>query len=713
MNLNKYYPFFIILLLVSPALHGRNTPLLPDALSGWRADAGAQAETLDALKKSIDHYDGKRYREALAAVAGINDAEKAPFGDYLLLYRAKASMELKRYPEALEYFRLLEKHFPDFYRLREAVMGQCQALLELKEYESVRSLLGKYRQFTGAEPTYYEARALHLEEKKEEALALYLQIYAKYPSSPYSSPSYDNILKLSPNAFSGARNYQIRFERAENRIREGDYSSANTLLAALGQVSAPDAKTAQRRSLLRAEAEYNLNRTTAALTILESFKTDDPDMHARALYLEGAGRRRLKQETAFIALRDRALKLYPRSSDTEELCYSVATYYDVNYEYRKAHDAYKVLVQAFPKGKYAERAQLKTALAAWFEGNYAGAAQEFRNYIIANPGSSTAGSGMYWLGRCYAKAGAVEEARLLYRRAMALIGDGYYGLRAREAEEDLKNVQIVADGGFPKIDFQEIRTLCDGIRLPDLEAIADPDANGIKILRRSEQLAAAGLESLAIAELRRGGEQYPHNRMAFYYVTAKISALNGSFYDSISTLRRVFPDYNARSMDELPKDVWDLFYPARYADIVAKHAKNAGLDTPLLLSLIRQESAFNPRARSRANARGLMQLLPSTARETAAAAKLTRAQAENLYEPEINIRLGTAYFAAMLRRHGRPELALAAYNAGGARVARWVNEFGDDDIAGFVEQIPFAETRNYVKTVIGNAGHYRKLLAVN
>jgi soluble lytic murein transglycosylase len=318
---------------------------------------------------------------------------------------------------------------------------------------------------------------------------------------------------------------------------------------------------------------------------------------------------------------------------------------------------------------------------------------------------------MYWLGRCYAKAGAVEEARLLYRRAIALTGDGYYGLRARESKEDLKNVQRVAASGITGINFQEIRALCDGIRLVDVEAIADPDANGIKILRRSEQLAAAGLESLAIAELRQGGDLYPHNRMALYYVTARISALRGNFYDSISTLRRVFPDYNARAMDALPKDIWDLFYPTRYADIVAKHAKNAGLDTPLVLSLIRQESAFKPNARSSANARGLMQLLPSTARETAAAARLTRAQAENLYDPEINIRLGTTYFAAMLKRHGRPELALAAYNAGGARVARWSKEFGDDDIAGFVEQIPFNETRNYVKTVIGNAEHYRKLLA--
>ena len=712
-------PFFatvclIFLLPASTAFQYSNTPYLPDVLSAWQADIGAYKETLAALKNGIEHYEGKRYKEALASLANIgsiNDAEKTPFGDYILLYRAKACMELKRYADALEYFQLLEKFFPDSSLLRESVMTRCKALLELKEPQQALALLGKYGKYTGAEPLYYEAKALHLEGKKDAALDVYLKVYAKYPSSAFSSPSYDSILLLSPNAFTGARNYLTRLERAENRIREKDYSSARTLLNALGRVTAPDSKTAQRRALLRAEAEFNLNNTSAALTALESFKTDDPAMHARALYLEGASRRRLKQEAAFIATRDRALKLYPQSSDTEELCYSVATYFDVNFDQRKARDAYKVLVQAFPNGTHAERAQWKVAMNAWFEGKYAEAAREFHSYIIAHPGPATAGSGMYWLGRCYAKMGAAQEALFFYKRARELIGDGYYGMRAREAEEDLKNVKSRAGSDVFDIDFSAIQALCNGIRLPDIEAIAVPDANGIKILRRMEQLTAAGLESLAIAELRWSSDQYPQNRRAFQYVIAKISAIRGSHYDAISTLRRVFPDYSARAWNELPEEVWNLFYPTRFGDIVAKHSKNAGLDTPLIMSLIRQESAFNPRARSSANARGLMQLLPSTALDTAAAAKLTRAQAQagNLYDPEINIRLGTAYFSAMLSRHLRPELALAAYNAGGTRVTRWVKEFGGDDMAGFVEQIPFAETRNYVKVVLGNAGHYRRI----
>ena len=89
-------------------------------------------------------------------------------------------------------------------------------------------------------------------------------------------------------------------------------------------------------------------------------------MHAKALRLEGSCYRRSEKEQALIAQRDKALKLYPRSPDTEELCYSVATYFDVNCESAKAWEAYKILYERFPKGRYAERAAWKLALFALF-----------------------------------------------------------------------------------------------------------------------------------------------------------------------------------------------------------------------------------------------------------------------------------------------------------------------------------------------------------
>ena len=316
---------------------------------------------------------------------------------------------------------------------------------------------------------------------------------------------------------------------------------------------------------------------------------------------------------------------------------------------------------------------------------------------------------MYWLGRCYARLGNTEEARYLYQRAQALGNNSYYAQRAREAEADLKNARGVAGNSVPGIDFKAIRELCDNIRFPVVR-ISAPDTNGMTILRRAEQLAYAGLEDTAIAELRWGMERFPQNRNAFYYGISRIAADRGDYYDSITALRNVVSDYNNRKRGDLPEEIWALFYPTSYSDIVKKHAKRNEQDAALILGLIRQESAFKASARSRANARGLMQLLPATALGTAASAKISRAQAGNLYDPEINVTLGVTHFATLMRQYGKPELVLSAYNAGGSRVVRWLKEFGGDDMAEFVEQIPFAETRNYVKQVLSNANHYQIIL---
>ena len=137
------------------------------------------------------------------------------------------------------------------------------------------------------------------------------------------------------------------------------------------------------------------------------------------------------------------------------------------------------------------------------------------------------------------------------------------------------------------------------------------------------------------------------------------------------------------------------------------------MDPALILGVIRQESAFREEARSAANARGLMQLLPTTGRRLARKAGVPRFSTPKLFRPETNITLGTRHLAMLLRQFGREELALAAYNAGENRVDRWLQEMGNVDMAEFVERIPFSETRGYVKQVLTGKGHYQALNPVS
>jgi soluble lytic murein transglycosylase len=128
----------------------------------------------------------------------------------------------------------------------------------------------------------------------------------------------------------------------------------------------------------------------------------------------------------------------------------------------------------------------------------------------------------------------------------------------------------------------------------------------------------------------------------------------------------------------------------------------------LTAGLIRQESAFEPEARSPANAVGLMQLLPSTARLLAKQARIGYSRFQ-LADPSYNVHLGTIYLAGLKKSFGNVESALAAYNAGEDRVGQWTAGQSYRETAEFVDSIPFTETRDYVQIVTRNAEIYRKL----
>lgn len=146
-----------------------------------------------------------------------------------------------------------------------------------------------------------------------------------------------------------------------------------------------------------------------------------------------------------------------------------------------------------------------------------------------------------------------------------------------------------------------------------------------------------------------------------------------------------------------------LYFPLRYFDLVKE--KVDSVDPLLILSLIRQESAFNERARSIAGARGLMQLMPGTARTVE-----RRVSVSQLYEPNTNLRIGTKYFMQRLKQYdGDVELTLAAYNAGFTRVDDWLKRYPTDNKLLFIDFIPFRETRDYVSSILRNYYWYTKL----
>ena len=166
--------------------------------------------------------------------------------------------------------------------------------------------------------------------------------------------------------------------------------------------------------------------------------------------------------------------------------------------------------------------------------------------------------------------------------------------------------------------------------------------------------------------------------------------------------------FGARDADL--NDMLAVRFPMPRLHIYRRYAAEVDLPAHLLFAISRQESAFRISAVSGAGARGLMQLMPATARLTADRARLSRPTRADLADPNVNVRLGAHHFAMLMKRYGNRALAAAAYNAGEGRVKRWTKDVRDMPTAVWIERIPFRETRDYVKGVLAFQCVYSRLL---
>jgi soluble lytic murein transglycosylase len=282
----------------------------------------------------------------------------------------------------------------------------------------------------------------------------------------------------------------------------------------------------------------------------------------------------------------------------------------------------------------------------------------------------------YWVARLVRQRGDSVGADSLWRQLAREDSLGYYGVRARMAAR-LPPVVIVPDSAR-------------------LTAAADSG------LARVDTLLLAGLDTEADLEVR---------------------ALSGRLSQTLDDLLALSVGLSARgwgstgvrlgwtAAQRAPNDarVLRAIFPWPRRAAVEAEAREFGIDPILFASLVRQESTFDLEALSRAGARGLAQLMPSTAAQAARGLDVTY-YPEWLTVPDLNLHLGASHLAMLLQRYrGRVEVAIAAYNAGVAPVDRWLARPGAEDPDQFVEQIPYSETRTYVRSVLRNRAIYRAL----
>jgi soluble lytic murein transglycosylase len=419
------------------------------------------------------------------------------------------------------------------------------------------------------------------------------------------------------------------------------------------------------------------------------------------------------------------LKLAPKGPSAPEALYDLGRLYWHDNDTVRARLYFRRLTATFPGSERAPEAMLKIGRTLEEDGKLADARAIYERLTARYPHSTSAAEARFRAPWMLYMAGQYESAARRFGAARASATDpaerdmfGYWQARALEksgaaparARALVARVAESIDSNYyPALAARRIAAR--PVVLP-AATVADPIVNappalsgaGEFHLSRAVELKTLGLGVLEAGELRMLRGEAGNSPALRDFVLVEFQAA-GHYHDAL-TLARTMAEQGTMN----PEVAERFRYPRAYWESLAVAGKRAGIDPYLLLALMRQESLFDPAARSSSDAQGLMQLLPSTARTIAAEVSMPAARAD-LFDPAVNIELGTAYLKKLFDMFGGDAVkAVAAYNGGEHAVERWSARFkGDDD--EWVENIEFHETREYVKKVLGGLREYRLLYA--
>ncbi len=653
-------------------------------------DAGALAWLVVGYAHIIDHDYEK-------AIDPLNRAKPlaGDLRDYVDYYLGTCYLQNGRQAEALATLANFGESHPDSLLVRDADVSYANALLSEGRGTEAVGLLEKDRLPARSDIELALGRgyaALGQNGKAAEALA---NVYFNMPTSADADAAYSELRKLPLVPLGTPQQLKTRAELLVKARRFSDAADADREL--LSQVPLAERDTV---TLALADALYRAGRDREAKTELTRLSEVSSDQAAEKLYLLGQIAWDASDNDTFYRSVDELRETAATSTWLESALLSCANLHLVHHEYDQALDAFRELQQRFPTGARASYAHWKAAWLTLRQGRTEEAKKLFEEQIALYPSGNETSAALYWRARLAEEDNDPAMARAFYQELIDRYRNYYYAELARERLAKLP--AAAADPpDYPVLDH------IPPLRHGDKIELSEPPADDLHV-EKAQLLGNGGLVDFAVRELQAAAATDGGNWALA--AEAQLYIDTGHYDRAIEVMKHSVPSYFAVDFPMLPREYWEALFPRPYWAELKKFSLANSLDPYLVASLIRQESEFNPLAVSRANAVGLMQLLPRTGKLVAHEEKLRRYSASELFTPAVNLELGTRYFRGMVDQYGGSfEYALAAYNAGTDRVDEWLGEGKYRDAQEFVESIPFTETREYVQAILRNASVYRQL----
>ncbi len=620
--------------------------------------------------------------------------------DYTALLLASNQLALKNYSKVVQHANVVFSFNPVSPLGARTAPVTARAYLELGKPEQGLQLLRLYAADL-AQPAGQLLLAKCLEAVKDlpSAAIAYQDVYNHYPASAEASDAGMALLRLRADM---GKSYppvsaQAMLDRAAKLMPRSPRLALAELERIIPLLGGADRETAQVRV---GEADYRLKEVNKAIRYLTSLPVSSPEADAERLYHLYLCARRGDSETGMNQALAELAKKHPNSPWRLSALVSAGEYYLLSNNYQAYEPLYKACYENFGSNTQASLCHWKYAWSTYLR-RRSEAGDRLREHLKKFPDSDKANSALYFLGRLSEDGHDIAAANTYYTEASRLYPNTYYAMIARDRQKALKGsaespavTAFLHEISFPAVQFDT-----------NLRANAETQAR----IDRSRLLGQAGLIEYVELELRfgarNGGQVFPAAMELASALTQR-----GMADKALRYMKNLIPNYLYLPPQSVPEKFWQLLYPLPFRVTVEQQAEARSIDPFLVAGLIRQESEFNPRVISYANAYGLTQIMPATGMELSRRLGLKGYSTSSLFRPEINIQLGAYYLRSLLNSlNNHWEATLASYNAGKSRADKWMSWERYREPAEFIETIPFTQTRDYVQAVMRNANMYRWL----
>ena len=619
------------------------TALAAFCLGAWHLEAAS--DPLADLKAASAALDAKNYQAALASAGSL--AKRLPkLADYAAWLAASAQFGLRNYSAVVGALDPVWKQTPASPLQSSSTLLAAQALmLNSAPKDAVDILRKNYAALAQPQTDLLLAQAFAAAGDQVSAAIYNQRVYYNYPASAGAALAGAELARLRTALDA---NYppvlpEAMLTRAHKLVQAGQAKTVRKELEEMiPQLGGADRDLARVRLGV---ADYEANDTVAAHRELSEVESLSPAVDAERLYYLVQCDRRLNNQDESDQHLDRLAHLYPNSQWRLDSLLVAANRYLITNQMDAYEPLYRACYETFPKDPEAPVCHWHVVWSHYIR-RRADSADMLRAHLRLFPAAETASAAMYFLGRLAEEAHDSSAAATYYGEIAGQYPNQYYAMLARDR---LSKIGLGA-ASAPVHEFLHSIAFTERVRIKNFT----PGPAASARIERARLLQQAGLNDWAEQELRYGARTAASSSSSVtdeqpYLLAMQLgSLLAGKPDQALHVIKSYAGGYLYVPVESAPREFWTLAFPLPFRTDVETYAKQNGLDPFLVAGLIRQESEFNPKAVSPAGARGLTQIEPTTGRDLSRRLKLTTYSAAALFQPRMNLQLGTYYFRSLL-----------------------------------------------------------------